>query len=210
MKKGLLWLVLVGLLSLPLMAQDSRSELFGGFQFGHFGSVHTYDSYQNGGQQGDQNNISATINGVGWNGAYTFHINKSLGVAADFSGSYGSPAVMSGDGQGNLLPIKYRLQAYTIAVGPVYYFPSQGKLTPFVHVLVGGNTMFGKPCAPSETCGPSLNSSGGIAMFFGGGVDMKFKKKLAIRVGQFDWFHSAGEYGGNGNVRLSAGVVYHF
>jgi hypothetical protein len=212
MKKVLLWLVFVGFLSLPLTAQDSsKSEIFGGFQFGHISSIHTYDPYL---AKADNNNTSVTVNGVGWEGTYTFHVSKQLGVSADFSGTYGGSTISEGTGSlggGTLAPVKYKMKVYTLAFGPVYYFNSQGKFKPYAHVLIGGGGTFGTACSSGIPCAPSLDGLGGVVAFIGGGADMDFKKKMSIRVAQFDWFYSYGEYNsGMGNVRISAGIVYHF
>src|SRR5208337_210165 len=136
--KILTCLSLLLLLSLPLTAQDSsKSEIFGGFQFGHVSSIHSYDPYL--GSQADNNNTSVTVNGVGWEGTYTYHIDKQLGVSADFSGTYGGSTTSEGTGAlggGTLQPVKYKMKVYTLACGPVYYFNSQGKFKPYAHVLI--------------------------------------------------------------------------
>jgi len=198
-------------LSVSLAAQDnSKSEIFGGFQFGYFGSVHTYDPYL---PKADNNNTSLNIAGVGWDGTYTRHINDRLGVAVDFAGAYGKPSQSEGTGSlggGGLASVQYKMKVYTIAVGPVYYLSSKGDFKPFVHALVGGGITYGTACASGIPCAPSLDALGGMVMYLGGGVDKKFNKKLSFR-GQFDWFYSYGEYNsGMKNIRLSAGVAYHF
>lgn len=60
-------IAVVGLLSLPLVAQDyPKAEIFGGYQFLH--------------SEGENLN--------GWNASLTGNFNKVVGVAGDFGGSY--------------------------------------------------------------------------------------------------------------------------
>ena len=67
MKIFLTLAVVVGLLSLPLLAQDSpKAEIFGGYQFVH--------------SEGENLN--------GWNASLTGNFNKVFGVTADFGGAY--------------------------------------------------------------------------------------------------------------------------
>ena len=67
MKKFLVLILFVGLLSIPLVAQDyPKAEVFGGYQFLH--------------SEGENFN--------GWNASVTGNVTKAFGVTGDFSGSY--------------------------------------------------------------------------------------------------------------------------
>jgi hypothetical protein len=69
-KKSLVLILFVGLLSIPLVAQDyPKAEVFGGYQYLHLGN-------------------GADINANGWNASLTGNFTKSFGVTADFSGAY--------------------------------------------------------------------------------------------------------------------------
>src|SRR5215471_7979521 len=81
--------------------------------------------------------------GNGWNGAANFYFTRWLGATGDFSGVYGSGS--------NL---------YTYTGGPVVSM-RRDKFMPFAHALFGG--------AHTAT-GPFSNS--GMAMMFGGGLDI--------------------------------------
>jgi len=203
------------LVPISLAAQQfSRSDVYGGFQYGFFGNVHTWDPYSSG--SSDVNNASLDVNGVGWDAAYAVHINKSIGVAADFSGGVGRPSNQEGGVGGVMQSVQYHVQTYNLAFGPVYSFEEKNGIQPFVHALIGGGYATGSACAPSAAC-ISLTqrnhnglSTGGFITYLGGGVDKKFNKSVSFR-GQFDWFDSYGEYtGGTKNIRLTAGVVYRF
>ncbi len=200
-------------LPVSLAAQGfSKSDVFGGIQYGYFGSVHTHDPFS--GVAEGVNNGSLNVNAIGWDATDTFHFNKSIGAAADFSGGYGRPSNQGGV-EGILQTVQYHIQIYNLAFGPVYSFGKQGGLQPFVHALIGGGYTTGSACSSGVPC-TSLSegnhngiSEGGVVAYLGGGVDKKFGKSLSFRAGG-DWFHSYAEYGGNGNVRLTAGVVYRF
>ena len=71
MQKLVTLIVFLGLLSLPLMAQD-KVEVFGGYQYLHLGGSD--------GASGQGFN--------GWDAAVTGYFNKFVGVTGDFSGSY--------------------------------------------------------------------------------------------------------------------------
>jgi hypothetical protein len=108
MKKYFLLLVSVGLLSLPLAAQDyPKAEVFAGYQFLHLGGSGT------------------DVNANGWNASLTGNFNSWFGVAADFSGAYKTI-----DGVDT--------KVYSYAGGPVVSLNSRGKVNPFVHALFGG------------------------------------------------------------------------
>lgn len=70
MRKIVFLVALLGLFPLLTMAQTPKAEVFGGYQFTHFGSS------------------GASENFNGWNASLTGNFNKVFGVAADFSGAY--------------------------------------------------------------------------------------------------------------------------
>ncbi len=70
MQKFLVLVVFLGVVSLPLMAQDyPKAEIFGGYQYLHLGN-------------------GADVNANGWDASLTGNFTKSFGVTGDFSGSY--------------------------------------------------------------------------------------------------------------------------
>jgi hypothetical protein len=136
----------------------------------------------------------------GWEGAAQFNFSHHLGVEGDFSGVY---ATVNGVSQ----------HIYTYAGGPVVFFHAGG-IKPFVHVLVGGTSL----AASEQSVSVSTN---GYTVMFGGGVDAKLNRLLALRVAQVDWlyYHFSGfngpglstpSFSGSSNVRISTGVVLHF
>jgi hypothetical protein len=68
MRQLMILALFVGLLSLPVLAQDfPKAEIFGGYQYTHF---------------------EGGVDANGWNASLTGNFNRWLGVAADFSGAY--------------------------------------------------------------------------------------------------------------------------
>jgi hypothetical protein len=175
MKTLLSFIVVVGLLSAPLMAQDfPKAEVYGGYQYMRLTNI---------------DNSGVNINGNGWTASLTGNFNHVFGVVGDFGGAY---KTISG----------VDTKVYTYTGGPVANLNSGGTINPFVHALFGG-TRF------TASNGGST-SSNGFTMMYGGGVDVKMSKILALR-GQADWvyFHVSGVSLSN-NVRLSTGIVLRF
>jgi hypothetical protein len=118
----------------------------------------------------------------GWDAAVTGDVNKWFGIAGDFSGAY-----LSGG------------HIYKYMGGPVISMDKEGRISPFVHFLVGGFRLSGE------------GTVNGFALAPGGGIDVKASKHVAIRVAQFDWIlmHATGGWS-NKNFRYSAGIVFRF
>jgi hypothetical protein len=172
--------ILLGLLSFPLVAQDNpKAEVFGGYQYTYLGGDFSKLTPDNKG-----------INANGWDASLTGNINKHFGVTGDFSGAYKSISGVSG-------------HMYTYGGGPVVAADFGGKINPFVHVLVGGFT-FG-------VGSPVSYSTNGFMMKFGGGVDVKVARVIAIRLAQFDWdYYRVKGTTEDKNVNISSGVVFRF
>ena len=133
----------------------------------------------------------------GWNAAVTGNVNHWLGVTGDFSGAYKS---MNGDS----------LKQHTFLFGPTIASHSSGRFTPFAHALFGvAHLSASGSSTPTVTVGGgSLNS---FAMAFGGGLDVG-GKKIAFRVGQFDYIYTRFGHdeglGHQNDFRYSAGIVF--
>jgi opacity protein-like surface antigen len=109
MRKSVLVVLVLGLFSIPLFAQDfPKAEVFGGYQFLHLGLPSGVPSQ----------------NMNGWNASLTGNFNKWFGVTADFSGDY---KTISG----------VDVRTYTYTFGPTVAY-RQGPITPFFHALFGG------------------------------------------------------------------------
>jgi hypothetical protein len=113
MQKFVVLIVFLGLLSLPLMAQD-KAEVFGGYQYLHTGNINV-----------DGETLANSAQGFnGWDASATYYFNRFVGVQGDFGGAYATVDGVSG-------------HVYTYTGGPVIAF-REGPIRPFVHALFGG------------------------------------------------------------------------
>lgn len=137
----------------------------------------------------------------GWDGAATFNFSKHLGVTGDFGGGY---ATIGGASS----------HIYTYTGGPVLSLDAGGKINPFVHALFGG--------AHASASESSVSiSENGFTTMFGGGVDVKVNRAIAVRLIQADWLYyhfgsntvdgvTIPSVGQSNNVRIATGIVIRF
>ncbi|MGH9649211.1 MAG: outer membrane beta-barrel protein [Terriglobales bacterium] len=177
------WILALSLfLALPARGQDTpQVELFGG---GGFARADV------GG---------ADLNLYGWNGAVTENVNKWLGGTADFSGFYGHQTTL---GPG-LTPVDVNVSAHTFMFGPHFAYRKAGAFTPFAHVLLGGIR------ASQGYVGISQDATR-FAAAFGGGIDIKVHKHVAVRVFQAEYVVTPFLGLRQDNIRLTAGIVLRF
>jgi hypothetical protein len=187
MKKCIL-LIVVGLFSLPLVAQD-KLEVFGGYQYLHNGDLNVNGATQSGSGQGYN----------GWDISARFNFAKYIGAEGDFSGSYAKV-----DG----VPT----HIYTYSGGPVVS-ARVGSIEPFAHVLFGGARLTGSESSVSiSTSGYNVLFGGGVDAR----VNKLIWIRLA-QVDWFYSHFSGFDVGGvttpsfssSKNVRIAAGVVLH-
>lgn len=135
--------------------------------------------------------LEGGVNGNGWNVAVTGNLSDWLGITADFAGAYTSQSGVS-------------FRNYTYTFGPVMSLRQNRGFTPFVHALIGGDH------ATAAFAGAS-GSGNGFALLAGGGVDINYGPRLAIRAVQADWMlvHGSGSTSSK-NARISTGVVFRF
>jgi len=189
MSKLTLVLLVLGLLSLPLMAQDyPRVEVFGGYQYLYSGAN--------------------TVNGVsvpsqnfnGWDAALTGKLTRDFGVEGDFGGAY---ATISGVSN----------HVYTYTGGPIVSL-STGMIRPFAHALVGGihltSSEFG--VSASQT-GLTAMAGGGVDVRVDRAIALRLVQAdwLYYRFGsQTVAGVTVPAYSQNNNVRVSTGIVLRF
>jgi opacity protein-like surface antigen len=120
-------------------------------------------------------------------------------VTADISGSYKTI---------NVGGVNVDTKIYSYTGGPVVSLNSRGKVNPFVHALFGGAHVSGSASVEGSSGSASDN---GFTMMFGGGVDVKVNRALAVRLVQADWvsYRFSGQSESH-NVRLSTGIVFRF
>jgi hypothetical protein len=161
--RRILWIVLIGsgLLAAasPAMAQDRpAAEVFLG------GSV-----------------LRDNSNSGGWNASVTGNLNSWLGVEADFSGHYHSPAHL-----------------YTYTFGPHVAVPADTGLVPFLHATFGA----------AHVGASGFKGANGFAAYIGGGMDWIAKPKIAVRLIQIDAALNRISGNNSSGTRLSFGVVF--
>ena len=188
MRTFLVVVILLGVLALPLMAQDNpKAEVFGGYQYLHIGS-----------------NTSGDINSGqgfnGWDAAATGNLSKYFGVTGDFSGSYATVQGVS-------------FKVYTYGGGPVV-FTNAGKIKPFAHVLFGGARLSGSESSVSvSTNGYTVMAGGGLDVGVNRAVAVRLGQFDWIYY-HFSGFNvagtSTGSFSSSNNVRFSAGIVFRF
>jgi|SRR5580704_308179 hypothetical protein len=138
--------------------------------------------------------VTSNTNLNGWEGTLVYKPAKWIGFAADFSGHYGSFS-------------RAAVHQHTYLFGPQLSLP--GRVSPFVHVLVGGahqsvtGGIFPTGAFPVTT-GDSFASA------MGGGIDVKALPFVAIRVVQVDYVLTRFDGQTQNQPRVSAGVVFHF
>lgn len=144
---------------------------------------------------------SANLNG--WNGSLEYKPIRWLGAVADFGGSYGTQQITLGC---EVIipcpppPFNAGVHVHSILFGPRLSI-SVGKVTPFVHGLVG--------LAHTSLTGSSNFSDTARSWAIGGGLDYRLAKGIAWRV-QADGLNSSFFGRNQSNFRLSTGVVLHF
>lgn len=182
-------------------AQGQSLQLFGGYSF----SGNTGTSYEH-----------TEVNGWGTSVAASYN---SWGLVADFSGhplSTGTPTpvVVTGSGGSGTM----------FLFGPQYSFRRVPRVTPFVHALFGAvqGSSISRVATPEVDCpvpGPCPSPSATIApetvfaMAFGGGLDVKIRNHVWVRLFQADYVRqnfsqTPGTTGAINTARISAGIVF--
>jgi hypothetical protein len=189
MKKFMLFAALC-LLSARLMAQDSKVDIFGGYQYLHNGNVTVNGSSQPGSSE----------NYNGWDIAPAYKFNKFLGVEADFAGGYGSNSGVSN-------------HVYTYTGGPVVTL-GLPFLQPFAHALFGGAHLnSGESGVSASTNGYTLMIGGGVDAKFNRLLAIRVAQVdwLYYHFGGFSVDNvTSPSFSGSNNVRVSTGVVVRF
>ena len=121
----------------------------------------------------------------------TGYFSKFVGVTADFGGRYGTIVSSS-------------TSRYSFLLEPTFAFRAP-KFTPFAHALFGG--------LHQSVATDSLATSTGFTRAVGGGLDLNASRRLAVRLGQFDyeWVRIPTQHLPSATgFRYSAGVVFKF
>jgi opacity protein-like surface antigen len=124
-------------------------------------------------------------------GSVAGNLNDWFGVVGEFGGCKvtGQPAGVSA-------------HALNYLFGPRVTYRSYGSLTPFAHILLGGQR------DTVSLRGFGSTSTNSFAMALGGGADYKMTEHIALRLIQVEYFYT--HFGGTrqNNARIEAGLVY--
>ena len=145
-----------------------------------------------------------------------FNFNRHLGLVGDFGGFDNSQYFLTGANPSST--VNSSGSVYTYLFGPRLSFRNHSRITPFAQVLFGGihasqvtlsSGCMGAGCTPL----PAENS---FAMTGGGGLDIKVRRHLAIRIIQAEYMmtqfenHATGSGASQNDMRLSSGIVFRF
>lgn len=132
----------------------------------------------------------------GWNASVAGNFNKWLSAVADFNGQYTDTSETG---------ISEKIKSYSYLFGPQLSIRKNKRVTPFVRALFGGAHIKTKAVESGQTFEFSDSS---FSMAFGGGLDVRVSKNVAIRAFQIDYVRTKffGETQNKG--RLAFGIVF--
>jgi opacity protein-like surface antigen len=129
----------------------------------------------------------------GAGGTFAVNANAWLGLVGDIGGCR-----ITG------LPAGSAAHEINYLFGPRLAYHNSGRFTPYVQVLLGGET------ASATVTGFPSSSVNTFAMTFGGGADFKLTRHLAFRAIQAEYLYTHFSGAKQNNLRLQSGLVYRF
>lgn len=209
-----LTLVVISTIALSAQSDETkRAEFFAGYSFG--GAEVDFS----------QGNLATRpyrgrTGHDGFNGSVVVNVSRYIGIKGDVSGTYESGRfsfqVPSGIQSNPTTTFSFNAKAslYNFLGGlQIKDNASKRRLAPFAHALVGAghrrNTIQGGgfACITIIRC-PGSTKETGFAGAFGGGLDVRLGKRVALRVFQIDYNPIKFNAGTNHNFRFSTGLVF--
>jgi opacity protein-like surface antigen len=229
MSRSFITAIALILMSSFTFAQDSPSKLqvFGGYSLFHADNGGLTGPTLDGILGAPSGTFGVVSNFNGWNAEAQYNVTRWLGVVADFSGRYGAPMTATSSSGISGLPGS---SGYSFLFGPVLSYRTRSRITPFVHALVGVDSLHFNASTPvglSSSISTSAVTDMAFAMAFGGGIDFRISRRFSIRPGQLDYVYTGhnlnGVYGAaigpgsfqglatsENNLRFSTGIVIRF
>jgi len=138
-------------------------------------------------------NGASGINCQGGSGLFGAYLTSQVGVIGEFGGCKvtGLPSGVSSHGLDYLF-------------GPRLYFPTHGRVFPFVQALFGGERL------SAGATGFGSASSSAFAMTVGGGADVTLTQHVSLRAIQAEYLYTHFGGGSQNNFRLQSGIVWRF
>jgi hypothetical protein len=143
-------------------------------------------------------NRSDGANFNGWGASITENVNSYFGIKGDFSGHY---LTKSANGY------KVENWLHTVAVGPQLSMRNSEAFSGFFHTLIGATN---RRLKSTPAAAPESDSHTVFALIFGGGLDVRISKGVALRVLQVDYMLNRYQGETLNNFRFAAGFVYRF
>jgi hypothetical protein len=191
----LFFMILVALLTtVPNLAQSadepSKHEFFMGYSY----------------NSADINSLTINPQRTGQQGAelaYTRYLTKRVGITGGISGHFSRRSQTTG-----ITRINTNRDQYYVLAGVQFRAPNSSRVTPFAHVLAGASAFRGYMSSiTGSTNIYTFDDDMTFAAAFGGGLDARVSKRIAIRLIQADYIPTFFGSGRQDNIRLSFGVV---
>jgi outer membrane immunogenic protein len=135
--------------------------------------------------------------GSGWVG---FNFSHSFGIVGEIAGQHAS----------NISSTGTDLTLTSYLAGPRYTWGRAHHFAPFAQALLGGAHASGSLAPGSSGLAGSANA---FALTAGGGLDVSFTRRIALRAFEADYYLTRFDNGVNdhqNNVRIAAGVILRF
>lgn len=190
-----------------------RTEFFAGYSFGSAGVNFGF------GPVGEQ--VYRGRSGHdGFNGSGVVNVGRYVGIKGDVSGTYKNgrfsfqvPSLIQSNPT-TTVAFDAKASLYNFLAGvQIKDNASTRRLKPFVHAMVGAahrrNEIEGggMVCIAIIPC-PGSTTETGFAGGFGGGLDLRLNKRLALRLFQVDYNPIKFNAGWDHNFRFSTGIVF--
>lgn len=194
MRKTFLLLVTL-FIAAPQVVRAQRFEgieFFGGYSYMKSDLSSPFVSLISPGSTASNSNFGMN----GWQASITENATDWLGLTQQFGGNYGtrqSPGIST------------NFNTFSILSGPRFSYPGLKGVTPFVHALFG----YEQTTAKLESTNLKVTSSS-YAMAFGGGIDVKVSRGVAIRLFQADYYRPQAFGISQNDLRVSTGIVFRF
>jgi outer membrane immunogenic protein len=129
----------------------------------------------------------------GGSGSFGAYLAPRIGVIGEF----GACKVTG-------LPSGFTSHELSYLVGPRVYFPTHGRLFPFVQALFGGEQL------SAGATGFGSASINAFAAAAGGGADVTLTRHVSLRAIQVDYLYTHFAGTGQNNLRIQSGLVWRF
>jgi hypothetical protein len=214
--KAILALSLIVMSTTAAAAQSDefqRSEFFVGYSYGNpevnFGGGPTAGSF-----------YRERIGHNGFNGSAVINVSRYFGIKGDVSGTYESGrfsfTVPSGIQSNPTVPITFdaKSSVHNFLGGvQIKDNSTSGHLKPFAHAMIGAAHRSNKIpgggtiCLAIIPCPVSTNETA-FAAAFGGGLDVRLRGRVGLRLFQVDYNPIKYDAGVAHGVRLGAGLIF--